>query len=80
MRYTPPLPPSPPVLRCQHCEIEDGEQLQCSPPAVVLKRACGRVLCDECYREHLTHDPSVGVYRCMACYDSLMTDWAEMYT
>ena len=63
------------VLWCEICQVEDGERLQGEPDAEVMERACGEVLCDECYREHLVHDPSVGVYRCYTCQDEIDERW-----
>lgn len=63
------------MLRCEWCGVEDGEQLQSQPNAQVMKRACGEVLCDDHYHEHLTHDPSVGIFGCSVCASEMSRDW-----
>lgn len=63
------------MLRCEVCEVEDGEELLGQPDAEVMKRACGEVLCRGCYGEHLVHDPSVGVYGCAICQSEIDRWW-----
>jgi|GEM_PF-4806976 len=57
-------------MTCEVCGCDGG-----------IKRACGEVLCQECYREHLIQDRSVGIERCWVCYDEeVMADaeaWAD---
>ena len=67
MKYRPMEPETPPLLRCEVCEIEDGEELQNAPPAIVTVRVCGRVLCDDHYLEHMQKDRSVGIWGYSAC-------------
>jgi len=54
-------------VRCEQCGVENSERLQGEPVAQVMRRACGEALCDECYREHLMSDRSVGIEGCGVC-------------
>lgn len=42
------------------------------------KRACGRVLCDDCYSDHLVNEPEVGIYGCRTCAAEEFFDAGEM--
>ncbi len=63
------------IPECDGCGVHDES---------VTRRACGQVLCSDCHREHLDHEPSVGLVGCMACgSDRFMrqvgeyADWRE---
>lgn len=42
------------------------------------KRACGRVLCDDCYSDHLVNEPEVGIYGCRTCAAEEFFEAGEM--
>ena len=65
-------------LKCGMCQVGDGEQLQGEPDAQVMKRACGEVLCGECYREHLVSDRSAGIEGCGVCRDEANQEWENV--
>lgn len=48
---------------CQECGREGAEHF-CE-----LDK---RWLCDDCFREHLEHEPTVGIFRCTDCYSSIL--------
>ena len=59
------------MIDCEQCGADDA-----------TKRSCGICLCDDCYREHLDHEPSVGIFRCMICHrrevEDELAEWGDM--
>lgn len=63
------------MVKCEGCEVEDGSMdYGDKTVAEVLKRACGEFLCQECYREHLVEDRSVGIFGCATCESEIYQD------
>lgn len=66
--------------QCQWCDIRNGEEMFGTKDSdglvEVAERACGLILCTDCYREHLEHDPNSGIFSCMTCTGEAVIDEA----
>lgn len=56
------MPEGETANECQECGTEDAEHF------CALNSSW---LCDDCFREHLDHEPTVGIFRCIDCYGKM---------
>ena len=49
----------------------------CDSPATLWP--CGQALCNDHYREHLNHEPSIGIHGCLTCANEEWIANTEQY-